>query len=77
MTDSKKKEFEHTGRPTWWRAIKSVLAAFLGVQTKKNWEEDAGSSSPMRFIVVGLILGLGFFVLLFLFVWVVSQFINV
>ncbi|MFC3853251.1 DUF2970 domain-containing protein [Salinispirillum marinum] len=77
MKDSTNSEFEKSGRPTWWRAIKSVFAAFLGVQTNRNWEEDASSSSPLRFLVVGLLMGLGFFVALFVLVWVVSKFINV
>ncbi|WLD56839.1 DUF2970 domain-containing protein [Salinispirillum sp. LH 10-3-1] len=65
------------GQPSWWRVIKSVLAAFLGVQSKKNWEEDSKSSSPLRFIVVGLILGFLFFALMFLLVYIVSLFIDV
>ncbi|MFY0665809.1 MAG: DUF2970 domain-containing protein [Natronospirillum sp.] len=63
--------------PSWWRVIKSVLAAFLGVQTKANWEEDSKSSSPLRFIVVGLILGFAFFAVMFLLVYITSLFIDV
>lgn len=64
-------------QPSWWRAIKSVLAAFLGVQTKQNWEEDSQSASPLRFIVVGLVMGFLFFALMFLLVYVVTLFIDV
>lgn len=41
-------------------AIKSVLAAFIGVQKKKNLEEDFAKSSATPFIVAGLLMALVF-----------------
>jgi len=38
-------------------AIKSVMAAFIGVQKKKNLEEDFSKKSPAPFIVAGLLMG--------------------
>lgn len=52
-------------------AIKSVMAAFVGVQKKKNLEEDFGKKSAMPFIVAGLMMG----VLFVLVVYSVVQFI--
>lgn len=37
-------------------AIKSVMAAFIGVQKKKNLEDDFAKSSATPFIVAGLIM---------------------
>lgn len=42
------------------KAIKSVLAAFVGVQKKKNLEEDFAKSSATPFIVAGLLMALVF-----------------
>jgi len=46
-----------------WQAIKSVLAAFLGVQKDARRREDFSSQRPGTFIVAGLLMG-GVFVLL-------------
>lgn len=46
-----------------WQAIKSVLAAFLGVQKDARRREDFSSQRPSIFIVAGLLMG-GVFVLL-------------
>ena len=51
---------------------KSVLAALLGVQSKKNWEKDLETPSPLRFILGGLILGFLFFATIFLVTWVIA-----
>ncbi|TGG95843.1 DUF2970 domain-containing protein [Natronospirillum operosum] len=55
--------------------IKSVLAAFLGVQSKKNWEKDMETPSPLRFIFGGLVLGFLFFATIFLVTWIISSYI--
>lgn len=63
-------------KPPLSRTFKSVAAAFLGVQSHKNYTEDfETSSSPLRFIVVGLVLGLTFFGLLFLITWGITALI--
>jgi len=41
-------------------AIKSVMAAFVGVQKKKNLEEDFAKSSATPFIIAGLLMALVF-----------------
>ena len=46
-----------------WQAIKSVLAAFLGVQKDERRREDFESKRPGTFIVAGIVMG-GVFVLL-------------
>jgi len=46
-----------------WKVIRSVLAAFLGVQREDRRREDFEKGSPLAFIVVGLLLG-GLFVAL-------------
>ena len=38
-------------------ALKSVMAAFAGVQKKKNLEEDFNKKSAMPFIFAGLLMG--------------------
>jgi hypothetical protein len=39
-----------------WNVIKSVLAAFLGVQKDERRREDFESGNPVTFIVVGIIM---------------------
>ncbi len=39
-----------------WRVIRSVLAAFLGVQKEERRREDFEQGSPLVFIAVGLAL---------------------
>ncbi len=46
--------------PSFWQAIKSVLAAFLGVQSDKNRELDFKHGKPAHFIMAGLLLTLLF-----------------
>ena len=46
--------------PSFWRAIKSVLAAFFGVQSDKNRELDFKYGKPAHFIMAGLLLTLLF-----------------
>lgn len=43
-----------------WGVIKSVLAAFLGVQKEQQRREDFEKGNPMAFILVGIIMGLLF-----------------
>jgi len=44
----------------FFSAIKSVMAAFVGVQKKKNLEEDFSKKSAAPFIFAGLLMGLLF-----------------
>ncbi|WP_445001369.1 DUF2970 domain-containing protein [Halomonas mongoliensis] len=43
-----------------WKVIRSVLAAFLGVQKEEQRREDFEKGRPLTFIVTGLLLGLLF-----------------
>jgi hypothetical protein len=43
-----------------WKVIRSVLAAFLGVQKEQQRREDFEKGRPLTFIVTGLMLGLLF-----------------
>jgi len=42
------------------KAIKSVMAAMIGVQRKKNLEEDFSKKSATPFIVAGILMTLVF-----------------
>jgi hypothetical protein len=41
-----------------WKVVKSVLAAFLGVQKEDRRREDFESGKPASFIIVGIIMTL-------------------
>ena len=45
-----------------WGVIKSVLAAFFGVQKEQRRREVFEQGRPLAFIVVGLVMGLLFVV---------------
>jgi len=50
MSDS-----EHRKVPNLWVVSKSVLSAFIGVQSRKNYERDFSYGKPWQYIVVGLV----------------------
>ena len=52
------------------RIIKSVMSAMIGVQKKKNLEDDFAKSSATPFIIAGIIMTLIFIIT----VWAVVQF---
>jgi len=41
-----------------WGVIKSVLAAFFGVQRERQRQEDFENGSPVAFIIVGIVLAI-------------------
>ncbi len=47
--------------PSLWDVTKSVLSAFLGVQSRKNYERDFTHGKPWQYILIGLI-GVGVFI---------------
>ena len=49
-------------QPNLWQVAKSVLSAFLGVQSSKNYQRDFSYGKPSQYIVLSLI-GVVFFVL--------------
>jgi len=50
MTEEKNKT-----APSLWDVTKSVLAAGLGVQSRKNYERDFTAGKPWQYVVVGLV----------------------
>ncbi|WP_133405543.1 DUF2970 domain-containing protein [Parashewanella tropica] len=40
----------------FWQVLTSTLAAFFGVQSDKNRQRDFQMSSPVPFIVMGIVL---------------------
>ncbi|MFW3616460.1 DUF2970 domain-containing protein [Billgrantia antri] len=40
-----------------WEVVKSVLAAFLGVQREQQRLKDFEKGNPVAFIVVGIVMG--------------------
>jgi hypothetical protein len=52
-------------RPSLLDVVKSVLASFVGVQSRRNRERDFQHGRPIHFIIVGL----GVTVLFVLVVW--------
>ncbi|MCE8015018.1 DUF2970 domain-containing protein [Halomonas sp. MCCC 1A17488] len=40
-----------------WEVVKSVLAAFLGVQREQQRLKDFEKGNPIAFIVTGIVLG--------------------
>ena len=54
--------------PAWWKVACSVLAAFFGVQSHRNYEKDFSSGRFWPYILMGLILALAFVVGVYLLV---------
>ena len=57
----------------FWMVIKSVFAAFFGVQSSKQHAEDFAKGKPIHYIVVGLLGALVMVVLLVILVRVVMS----
>lgn len=53
-------------KPTLRQVIKAVLGAFVGVQSEQQRQQDFASSSPIPYIVVGLVVTLLFVAVLLL-----------
>lgn len=52
--------------PTLWETIKSVNAAFIGVQSSRNRERDFTKGKPVHFIAIGIVMTIVFiFVVMF------------
>lgn len=41
--------------PSLWQVTKSVFAAFLGVQSSKNYQRDFSHGKPSQYIIIGLV----------------------
>lgn len=53
-------------KPALKQVIKAVLGAFVGVQSEQQRQQDFASSSPIPYIVVGLVVTLLFVAVLLL-----------
>ncbi|MEO3678123.1 DUF2970 domain-containing protein [Rheinheimera fenheensis] len=53
-------------KPTLRQVIKAVFGAFIGVQSEQQRQQDFASSSPIPYIVVGLVVTLLFVAVLLL-----------
>ena len=51
------------------KAVLSVLASFIGIQSNVNRERDFKSNSPVLFIVIGLIVTIFFIMSLYFLVY--------
>tara|TARA_B100000700_G_scaffold295203_1_gene357900 strand:+ start:6590 stop:6847 length:258 start_codon:yes stop_codon:yes gene_type:complete len=49
---------ERTQGALMWQVIKSVLAAFFGVQKEQQRKKDFEEGKPVAFIIVGLLMAL-------------------
>lgn len=47
-------------KPKLWQVIRSVLAAFIGIQSEKNRRMDFQSNSVLPFIIVAIAMALLF-----------------
>ncbi|WP_166837058.1 DUF2970 domain-containing protein [Rheinheimera pleomorphica] len=60
-------------KPTLLQVVKAVLGAMVGVQSERQRQQDFTASSPLPYIVVGIIFTLLFVATLLLVVsWVLS-----
>jgi len=41
--------------PSVWRLLKSAVAAAFGVQSKENLQADFSQTSPLPFIIIGVV----------------------
>ncbi|WP_040551361.1 DUF2970 domain-containing protein [Rheinheimera nanhaiensis] len=53
-------------KPTLKQVIKAVLGAFVGVQSERQRQQDFATSSPLPYIIVGLVVTLLFVAVLLL-----------
>jgi hypothetical protein len=52
--------------PTIWQTFASVSASFFGVQSSKNRERDFKHGKASHFIVIGILMTLGFILMVWL-----------
>jgi len=58
-------------RASFWRSLKMVSCAFLGIRKSNGWQEDAAPVNPLHIIAVGIGLAVIFvFGLIVLVQWV-------
>ncbi len=60
-----------------WQVVKSVLASFVGIQSKRNLERDAKNNIAGRFFVIGIALAVTIHGMLYLIAWSISWYTGV
>ena len=64
----------HQRKGSLWRTIVAVLWSFVGLRSRKAFQQDIAQLNPIHIIAVGLVLGLLFVLgLVALVNWVVAQ----
>ena len=56
---------------TRWEATKSILACFVGIQSRKNLEREQSDSNMGKFIVLGFTIAITLHIFLYLIVKVI------
>lgn len=56
-----------------WQVFTSTVAAFFGVQTDKQRQQDFSHSSPLPFILMGIIVAIAMVLTL---IFIVAQVVN-
>lgn len=67
-------ENEDDNRPSPWQVALSVIAAAIGVQSRKNRERDFSRGDPVTFVIAGLIFTVLFVVTLLGIVYLVLHY---
>ncbi len=62
------------GEPTLWDTVKSVLAAFVGVQSEANRQRDFSKGKASHFIIIGAVMTVAFVLVLYGIVQVILHF---
>lgn len=60
MSESDETQDTSPSKPGLLTIVKSVLAAFFGVQSQKNRERDFNAGKPLHFIIVAAVMTLVF-----------------
>ncbi|MBR9728126.1 DUF2970 domain-containing protein [Shewanella intestini] len=56
-----------------WRVFTSTLAAFIGIQTETRRQQDFNTSSPIPFIIMGIVLAIALILVL---MFIVDQILS-
>lgn len=58
---------------SYWQATNSILASFVGIQSKKNLDRDASDSNMKQFIIIGfsiaVLMHIGIYILVKIILW--------
>ena len=57
---------------TPWQATKSILASFVGIQSRKNLDRDSSDENMKQFIVIGFAIA----ILIHVFLYMIAKYIS-